>query len=410
MKNILRSTTAIVFVVSIVSGLVQFVGQSYLNSVLPTETFSQLTFVIAQFSTYMLLVELGIQGELVRQFSATSVNVESLFSSAMLFRLLGAVAAFGAILIHGLVANVSGETFIALALFGLCFFPAAILVTYEGLGFALRRPLIATALRFARTIALLVFLVLVPLFQQQALNLFVIFAIIFFVFTIFLFAKGPISFQKLSRLHKNDLHNAFQLASDMKTLVLYFVLGWVITTLFSVISVRTLGDVNLSEFNVAQILAIPIALYIQVVSQNWIADSSKKHDGQIQFSGKHIVMMFVGTIFYQVVISQHFFLHLLFPKINAAHVVGYFIPFGLTQCVIGINGFSLLMLKTNGRGYIGLYASLVGIALMVLSWPVLSSLFGSQSLGFLYLLSYSSLGLVLGLSVFRLKQRQSTRI
>jgi hypothetical protein len=140
--------------VQVAAGGTQFLCILLLENRLQAPAFSKISLVLSFFATYMLTVDLGIQGDFIRQLSKGQPGV---FKGILRVRLLAAVAASLLMTAMTWLSDVSADTLIYTAIFSLCLVPAAVLFTTEALGYVTSKTVFTTALRLARLVSFLIF-------------------------------------------------------------------------------------------------------------------------------------------------------------------------------------------------------------------------------------------------------------
>ena len=121
------------FAASIAAGLSQLFMLTWLNHNLNESSFSRISTIIQSFPVFFVIVEMGIQGEIIRRLS--SDQSPALFSQVLLLRLLASLITLASIAVYGIVAGFSSEMYLGLLGFSLAHIPAGILLTLEDWGF-----------------------------------------------------------------------------------------------------------------------------------------------------------------------------------------------------------------------------------------------------------------------------------
>lgn len=352
-------STVFIFAISLCAGGFQFAGQAFLARHLPSDDFSRVSFVLSQFSTYLLLVELGIQGELIRKLSSPEKSFQP--GPTLALRLVGAFAGYVTLVLQGVFAGVSTETLLALCLFGLTLFPAAVLLQAEVHGFAEHRPVLATALRLSRLAALAFYLGAVAFFPAYCFPLLLIFPIVFLVMIILFACVLPHSARAMYDLN-NLKKRTLKLASEVWGFATGTGLWWVFNASFALLCLKKLGDKNLMALTIGQTLTIPIALLAQAVSNSWISKNAKK--GALKLSVSTRIGFLVLIVFFIALLCSTPILHLLFPTAHPSHIRLYFVPFALSQLFIAFNGFTQVAVFARGHKKIGFMLPLVSLLVL----------------------------------------------
>lgn len=355
----------------------------FLARFLPESTFSQVTMILGLMSTYLLLVDLGLQSELVRRLSHG--NAKQIEANTVHLRLFGAAIGCFAIVIHGFLADVSSESRMSFFWYGLSLFPAALLYNDEAKGYARQDILRVNSLRFSRAFSMLFFVAVLWWAQRQQLN------VRPYYFGIYFAVMSAVAMV----LSRKQLHLFLFNLKQVEALNLYvrqvwnlfagFLLWWAFYTLFSVLNIRAHGEEHLSAFNIAQILIIPLSLLVQVVLNTWIGKQGLAAFTEKRGSQRISMLHFVQTrecwgslgfvILYASLLSTPGFISFFFKEVTDTEVLRYFWPLSLTQWCIAITSLMTAFEQSHNRWKYSLYTPLKGLIFLVVSsfvWKIMA--------------------------------------
>lgn len=380
-----------IFMISLFAGCIQFFGQSFLNKTLPVETFSKISFILSQFATYFLLVDLGIQGEIIRLLSRTRAIQErnSLLTSSIYLRIIGAFLALAGMTLHGYLGNLSAGVFLSLLTFGLCLFPAGALLAFEAQGYVNENIFYSSTSRISRALSYIFYLVFVYFFKELTFLLLPLFFVIYSFMTFLAAKKMHYSFSNFFKF-KENINSTKKLFSNVLSLNIVFLLGWIFSTSFSVICLKVLGESNLNEINVSFILSIPISLFAQALTQSWLAFHSKNSD-RLHFPWKYFLALVTSTVCYFFIVSQEFFIFYLFPQVNYLKLTNYLGPMIFAHGTIAINGFLIMVFQSRDLKRQTIHASVFSIATLLIFGAIVVNHTASQLLGVLFFVGQLSI-------------------
>lgn len=354
------------FAFTLLSGLVQFGSISFLSQVLDAANFSQVSIVFSNFTAFFLIVECGIQAEVVRRLSCDQSGKD--FSVVLYLRLaLAALTVFIAIS-YCYITGVSSFLAWSFFFYSLSYFPFAVLFCVEELGYAKRSLIMTMAYRFARLLGMLSFIAFVAYSlgrtdadtSIKSAQLFLLFPLIHTVIAIpalkFLFNKGllrRVSLRELSEFIRSSL-NLF-LSTIFRTVDGYF---------YSALLVSTFGESNLSAFNIAFALMAPLSMMNQVLG-NIISSKFGHQEVNLNKDFRVIsILSLVLSSIYTVIFSQDFILSFVFGQLDHKLFLRLFVPLVVAQYFSSL--ISVLSAGFLDRGYsrgisIGYGAKLVGL-------------------------------------------------
>jgi hypothetical protein len=372
-----------VYAILIATSAVQFLCNIFLERFLPKAEFSKASLILSFYMPYFVLVELGIQGELVRRFTRSQTPAEIL-APAKALRILGAGIALLAMVVNGWLSGMSSESIICLVLFGACMIPAAGLYTIEALGYSSQNIWQVIALRTSRGVASVAFSVLTVLAFAKGMGNTVYTTLVYAVFpltfaAVYLAVK-PRSFAKISSFKESTLalfKSTFNLCFNRS-------LVWIYATTFFTLIVYANGEHNLAEFTISQILLVPVGILVQVI----VSDAIAKHQRETGFSAwqKHGMTLFLltGVFVYAGAFSLQPILNFVFHQADISQVRAYLWPLLIALLLGAISDLIALRLQTLGLHIYQYIAPAAGIACVLAGFYLIPRIMPPQFTPWLY--------------------------
>jgi O-antigen/teichoic acid export membrane protein len=295
---------ALNYVTALASGGIQFLAMTWFARSLAPQDYSHIAWSFALFPQYMLLIDLGLQSELVRRFSNSSTERRAqLRAEALGVRLLIALASLVVFAAQAFTAGIGLAHSLATAAFLLILIPAAFLYTIEAEGFATHQLLKTLLMRLARLVGFSLSLLahVFVLFRARNLEpraLFILCAAfplgwfaLFAGHTLWLRKKGD----KETSLRPSFAWKALKtLVLSGKEYLVAFAVTWVANALFMIGIARQFEVGGLAGYFFAQTLCVPVALALQVLSTMTIAAGT--------VNKRSWIGAFVGTALYGAVL------------------------------------------------------------------------------------------------------------
>ena len=287
---------------ALAAGGIQFLAMTWFARSLAPSDYSLLAWTFSLFPHYLLLVDMGLQSELVRRFAIANPHErERLRAEALGIRLL---VAGTSLLVFGVQAFVAGIGLMhasATASFLLSLFPAAYLYTAEAEGFAAHLVLRTVLMRCARlagfALCLLVHILLLArphVLEPTALfTLCAAYPLAWLGVLMAFYVSKPKQGENAVSLRASfDARRLGALASSCKEYVTAFGFSWVANAFFLVGITRQFGEGSLAGYFFAQTLCVPIALALQVLSSMTIA--GKAHP--LAWAGTFVATVCYGAL------------------------------------------------------------------------------------------------------------------
>ena len=360
---------------ALAAGVVQFLVMTAFARGLHEESYSTLAWTFSLFPQYLLLLDLGLQAELVRRFAGVSDNAKrDLFAEAFFLRLLMAVVCLILFAMHAQFAALSISHAAASCVFLISLVPSAFFLTLEAEGYASGKKSRTVLMRVARlvsfgTIGVLYFFAFSKNTIIEKLPFLVLcaaYAVAWaMVLVVFIFLhdktgnrlKGEFITKFVSQ-PKNAMHRSAQLLFSAKEYVVAFIFSWLVNTIFNIVITRHFGERGLAGFFFSQTLCVPLALALQVLSGITIANMSqnKVASGENSVQMKHDIswklvwlVVFAGAALYVAVVSRSDLLAYVTTPNVAKNAKAEFPWLVLAQLFMGIGGIVGVKLFAQGK-------------------------------------------------------------
>ena len=368
-----------VYISNIAAGGAQFICIVLLQRVLPREEFSTVSLVLSYFAPYLLLLELGIQTELVRRFSLavkaqdSENEIQKVFNLAVSMRLLSSSIAIPLAALSAKLGGATWQTSGAVSVFLLCFLPASWLLTIEPLGFVLKDRNFASALRVARSVSLIIFLAL-ALLNQLSFNVFAngaLFFTIVLVFWIYLAIFIPKQFRQLlflKRSHRVPFVEIFQFLKECSSLILGRIVNFGYGFLFLTWNLKMHGERELAEFNMANALVVPYTLLASVLMNQSLARVYSEEKSFTQeifgFIGVSFTFLFIYAVFF------HFTpVYLVFSELKIEELAFYLWPLAFSQVMNALISLFIQKSQNTPSHFIAIESPIVSLVLFTVTGP-----------------------------------------
>ena len=293
------------YVLSLASGGAQFLSYAMLARVLSGDEFSRLTIVFSFLPIYLAFPEMGLTGKAIRDFSE-NLNTRSQFAKLVSSRFFAVLLSLVCLAVHLSFSNLSAKTNVCIILLLTSLFPAAFLLSIDAFGYSRQNAWLAGASRWVRCLSFLgmiaALLLLIRLHKLEGKAVFWGAGIFVLTYTlsIFVFYRNSAK-EIILGLRDFSMKQAilnFKNSLPFGTLVF---LQFFCNAIFSALLLRTLGELEVKPFNLANTLCVPFNLFAQVLANFAIAKSSK-----LKIDFKKILIGIISTAF--IIISYAFIL------------------------------------------------------------------------------------------------------
>jgi O-antigen/teichoic acid export membrane protein len=376
-----RSVGIVSFLMSMAAGGAQFLSFIALNHILEPEAFSRISTILMSYSIFFVVVELGIQGEVIRRMSQG--DVRSVVSQAMGLRLILSFLAIISALVFSFFGGLAWESMLGMMLFSLSHIPASILLTLEELGYATRDGVFLILHRLSRLVAVGVFLGVILLvawtreqlpFPFQSARAFGIFA--FYPAVMFLFLLLG-----LARLKQKNLwlrpgwRGILELARSARHFAVATFFRWGGGYLFTLLVLALIGESNMSSYNIANIALTPLSIFTQVLVN---VSASRMHQraspAMTGFLFQVSLLLTLIVLGYTAVCSVPLVIHAIFKSLDYPAYLKMFIPLSLTQVLVSICSVMSIMFIEKKAPYMVALHAIVYCCVVVLLGPLLAPL------------------------------------
>ncbi|SMF49579.1 hypothetical protein [Pseudobacteriovorax antillogorgiicola] len=334
-KSSYKALGLLTFIVSIAAGGLQFANLSFLNHVLTNPNFSQISTIFGTFTIYFVIIEFGIQADVIRRLSKQLGK--PVFGDILALRALLAVTAILATCVFIVVSELSSFLAGALFFYSLSYIPIAMLLCLEELGYAKQSLFLTLLHRTARIVGLIVFIAMVGIIILKAEQspttienpwLFLAFPALYLTVAL----PGLHWAHRHGFLSKPDLKAIWILIKDMKHLFWSTLFRWLTAYLYSILVLRVIGETSLSAYNVSYMLMAPLSLLIQIL----VNVVSAKMFGQDQYhlasQLKFVSLLVLGACLgYIAIFSFPLTLNLFFRSLDHTTFLKLFVPLGFAQ-------------------------------------------------------------------------------
>jgi O-antigen/teichoic acid export membrane protein len=345
-----RLIGSIAFITSILAGLGQFLGLLVLNHILDKDSFSRVSLVLHTFPIFLIIVELGIQGDVIRRIS--KAGPQEVVPQVLCFRLILSIIAVISTLVYAYFAQISAFLMWGILGFSLSYIPISILLSLEELGYATRDMLFVILYRLSRLLAIVSFIALATLiaypFQAPVALSPDMYYWIFLIYPASICGLAGFGIVRLKRqnfLHRTSRQRIWQLIHSLRHLIASTGFRWLGGYLFSVLVVATLGETNLSSYNLANILMTPLSLFIQVMINVTLAKIfSQKESGTFEKRLPLVGLIFLLAVSgYTLFGSLPFVVNLIFERFDYSEYLRLFIPLSLAQFFVAFSSVINIM-------------------------------------------------------------------
>lgn len=376
-----RSVGIISFMMSMAAGGAQFLSFIALNRILGEEAFSRVSTILMSFSIFFIVVELGIQGEVIRRLSQG--DVKSVVSQAMGLRLLLSLVAILSALIFSYFGGLAPESMLGMMLFSLSHIPASILLTLEELGYATRDAVFLTLHRLARLIAIVAFIAVLgvmawksealplPFHGPLAFGIFALYPAVMFLFLIL----GMIRLRQHNLWLRPQWRDIMGLARSARYFAVATFFRWGGGYLFTLQVLALIGERNMSSYNIANVALTPLSIFTQVLVN---VSASRLHQRETRaFTGflLQITMLLTLMVFgYTVICSLPFVISFIFKTLDYSAYVKLFIPLSLTQILVSVCSVMSVIFIEKKAAYMVAVHAIVYCLTVALLGPLLGPL------------------------------------
>lgn len=359
------------YVLSLASGGAQFLSYAVLARLLSGDEFSRLTIVFSFLPIYLSFPEMGLTGKAIRDLSE---NLDTRFQFAKLVssRFFAVLLSLAGLTLHLSFSNLSAETNVCIVLLLTSLFPASFLLSIDAFGYSRQNAWLAGASRWVRCLSFLGMIAgLLLLFRLHKIETnIVLWAAAIFVLTytssVFVFYRNYAK-EIILGLHDFSLKQAFLNFKNSLPFGTLVFLQFFCNAIFSALLLRTLGELEVKPFNLANTLCVPFNLFAQVLANYAIAKSSK-----FKFDCKKILFGIISTAFiiisYAFVLSHEKILSLFFGAQASPEIVVYFYPLLGAYTLATLGGLLTLRIQLAAKHTWAIWGAALPIIVLFGAW------------------------------------------
>lgn len=359
-----RSVGILSFMMSMAAGGAQFLAFIALNRLLQPDAFSRVSTILMSFSVFFIVVELGVQGEVIRRMSQG--DVKTVISQAMGLRFLLSLLAIFSASVFSYFGGLAPETMLGMMLFSLSHIPASILLTLEELGYASRDVVFLTLHRLARLVAIVAFIAALALlalqsdvlplpFQgQRAFWMFGLYPAIMLLFM----TLGMVRLKQKNLWSCPSWRDIVSLGRSARYFAVATFFRWGGAYIFTLQVLALNGESNMSSYNIANVALTPLSIFTQVLVN---VSASRLHQRQSLTFTRFLVPIAMLLSFivlgYTLICSLPWVMELVFQSLNYPAYVKMFIPLSLMQILVSVcSVMSVIFIEKNASYMVAVHA------------------------------------------------------
>jgi O-antigen/teichoic acid export membrane protein len=267
-------------------------------------------------------------------------------------------------------------------LFSLAYLPTSVLYTFEELGYATRDSFYVVLYRLSRLVGVGLFIavILALAYGTKAMPLAFDSGGMFSLFGIYPLAIFGILIVAMSRLKKTgyltrfSLSDVVDLAKSTRFLAIATLFRWAGAYLFSLIVVASIGEKNLSAYNVSNIALTPLSIFTQVFINASVAKMYKQPSYAIKSALVKTSLLITTVIaVYTLICSQPWFVGLVFKRVEVEAYLRMFVPLSLAQIFIAISSFVSIIFMDKKKPQLVTVCAAIHCAVVLCLAPIVSS-------------------------------------
>ncbi len=341
----------------LLAGMSQFLIIIVLEKHLSLSLYSKYTLVFSFFPIYQIILDLGLQGEIIKRLQ-TGINKSAELRRMMRLRLRVSVVAVVFALAHCFFAGLGTTAIVGVVVLCLSFIPFSILMNLEIIGYSERKWYLATCSRFGKLLGSIVFISIFSTAKSKQAPMTLFYGLLgvlltYSVLAAVLYWVNRADF-KASWERKLGIPN---LLAGSYGIIVNFAVWWLYYSLFSVSNIRIFGDDGLAIFNTAYILTTPVALGVQL-GLNFSLTIKNDLRKKIPLLWG---MSVIGTIFYGLILSIDSFFGIFFKNIDHSMVMHCLWPLILAHLVLAISQRQAILLQSTSFKNSVAFAPLIAV-------------------------------------------------
>lgn len=410
---------------ALAAGGVQFAAMTWFARTLEGHTFSMLAWTFGLFPQYLLLIELGLQSELVRRFSSAQNDQERciLRAEATGARILIALISLCIFSLQAFLSGIDLTHAMATSIFLLSLIPAGRLLTLEAEGYGRGRVGQTLLMRLARLFGFVgclgvhIFLLdrMSNFNPQQFFMICGAYPLVWFA--VLTATAGTFHGKKNETRAKDEPIFNFKISALLRLLgsgkqyLLAFSFSWLANAIFTVGITRQMGEESLAGFFFAQTLCVPLALALQVVSSMNIAELSQAKNSLVARLTATWASLAAAAAFYGIaIIFTPIIDYLSGPEVARAAKahIPWILPAHFAMALGGMMGVRLFAQGHKKILWISAFCSLPAFISLWVFFIVFPNARLRLPVGFDFMLTFSLPCLILfTASLFNLKHRSN---
>lgn len=340
----------------LLAGMSQFLIIVVLEKHLSLPLYSKYTLVFSFFPIYQMVLDLGLQGEVIKRLQ-TGINKSAELKRMVRLRFGASIVAVVLAVIHSFFAGLDTTLIMGVLVLSLCFIPFSFLLNLEIVGYSDRKWYLATCSRFGKLFGAIVFVIIFFTAKSKEapttlISGFLGMLLTYSVLAAVLYRMGRSHF-KAAWEHKLGIPALF---ASSYGIIVNFGLWWLFSSLFSVLNIRIFGGDGLAIFNTAFILMAPVSLGVQL-GLNFsltIKDGLKKIP---LLWGLSIIF----TIFYGLILNIDSFFGIFFKNIDHTMVMHCLWPLLLAHPILAISQRQAILLQSTSFKNSVAFAPLIAV-------------------------------------------------
>ena len=341
----------------LLAGMSQFLIIIVLEKHLSLSLYSKYTLVFSFFPIYQMVLDLGLQGEVIKRLQ-TGINKSAELRRMVRLRLGASIVAVVLALVHSFFAGLDTTLIMGVLVLSLCFIPFSLLMNLEIVGYSDRKWYLATCSRYGKLFGAIVFVIIFFTVKSKGAPTTLIYGfsgmlLTYSVLAAVLYWVGRAHF-KAGWEHKLGIPD---LLSSSYGIIVNFGFWWLFGSLFSVFNIRLFGDDGLAVFNTAFVLMAPVSLGVQL-GLNFsltIKDDLKKKI--LLLWGLSIIF----TISYGLILNIDSFFGIFFRNIDHTMVMHCLWPLILAHPILAISQRQAILLQSTSFKNSVAFAPLIAV-------------------------------------------------
>jgi O-antigen/teichoic acid export membrane protein len=345
------------YCILLLAGMSQFLIIVVLEKHLSLSLYSKYTLIFSFFPIYQMVLDLGLQGEVIKRLQ-TGINKSAELRRMVRLRLGTSIIAVAFALAHSFFAGLDTTLIVGVLVLSLCFIPFSFLMNLEIVGYSDRKWYLATSSRFGKLLGAIVFVIvfLTAKSKEAPATLIYGFSGMLFTYSVLaavLYWVGRVHF----KAYWDRKLGIPALFTSSYGIIVNFGFWWLFGSLFSVLNIRLFGADGLAVFNTAFVLMTPVSLGVQL-GLNFSLTIKDDLEKKIPLLwGLSIIF----TIFYGLILNIDSFFGIFFKNIDHTMVMHCLWPLILAHPILAISQRQAIILQSASYKNPVAFAPLVAV-------------------------------------------------